>query len=96
MRQSWEPRERHRDRPAIREFRDQRIVAHAYALRQCFPEFSAQNTHAMTSPRKPRTQNDWQTIPVYRNSSTQNDLPPHASEVDSHLDVGDRRMQQKG
>src|ERR1019366_5746175 len=55
VRQTREPREWHRDRPAICKFRDQSIIAHAYALGQCFPEFSPQSTHAMTSTRWPRS-----------------------------------------
>ena len=51
VRQTWEPRKWHRDRPAIRKFRDQSIVAHTYALGQCFLEFSPRSTHAMTSTK---------------------------------------------
>src|ERR1035441_3456741 len=51
VRQAWEPRKWHRDRPAIRKFRDQSIVAHTYAMGQCFPEFSPRSTHAMTSTK---------------------------------------------
>src|ERR1039457_6337313 len=54
VRQTREPRKWHGDRPAIRKFRDQSIVAHTYALGQCFPEFSPRSTHAMTSTKKPR------------------------------------------
>src|ERR1035438_131943 len=55
MRQTREPPEWHRDCPAICEFCLQSVIAHIYALGQCFPEFSPQSTHAMTSTRKPRS-----------------------------------------
>ena len=54
VRQTREPRKWHGDRPAIRKFRDQSIVAHTYALGQCFLEFSPRSTHAMTSTKRPR------------------------------------------
>jgi hypothetical protein len=40
MRQTREPREWRRDGSPIRKVRDQSIVAYAYALGQCSPEFS--------------------------------------------------------
>jgi hypothetical protein len=54
VRQAGEPREWHRDRPAIRKFRDQSIIAHTYAQGQRFSEFSPRSTHAMTLTKKPR------------------------------------------
>jgi hypothetical protein len=48
MRQSREPHDGHGDRPAIRKFRHQSIVAQTYAPGQCFPEFKARSTHAIS------------------------------------------------
>ena len=54
VRQTREPRKWHRDRPAIRKFRDQGVIAYTCALSLCVPKFSPRSTHAMTSTKKPR------------------------------------------
>jgi hypothetical protein len=54
VRQTREPRERYGDRSAIRKVRDQSIIAYAYALGECSPEFSPRSAHAMTSTKRPR------------------------------------------
>lgn len=54
MRQTREPRERHRDRSAIHQVRYQGVVTYAYVLGKCISEFTPRNTHAMTSIPRPR------------------------------------------
>lgn len=54
MRQTRKPGEGHRNRPAIRKFRDQSIIAYTCALGLCVPKFSPRSTHAMTSTKRPR------------------------------------------
>ena len=54
VRQAREPGKRHRDRPAIREVRNQSVVANAYTLSKCFLDFSSRSIHARTSTKSPR------------------------------------------